>query len=222
MSQGVKRNLIGTKINMLTIIDSEFRNKKTYYLCKCECGNEKWIRADSIVSEKQKSCGCLSKKTQFKHKDLTGSRFGRLTVVEKVGKKNNRYYYKCKCECGNVKIIEADLLISEKTKSCGCLISEIGKEQQKVALERYKEKYLVEATSLAAINREKTIKSNTSGVTGVTWDKKRNRWIAQIVFKGNNYHLGRYEHFEDAVKARKEAEEKFFKPILEKYNIEKH
>lgn len=216
MAQGVKRNLIGSKFNMLTIIDSEFRNKKTYYLCKCDCGNEKWIRADSVTSEKQKSCGCLSKKKQFKHKDLTGSKIGRLTVLEEVNKKDEKYYYKCKCDCGNIKVIEADLLTTEKTKSCGCLGTENALDKQKLAIEKFKEKYLVEGTSLASINREKPIKSNTSGITGVTWDKSKGKWMAQIVFKGKSYYLGRYEDKEEAVKARKEAEEKLHKEFLRK------
>ncbi|WP_195264571.1 AP2 domain-containing protein [Clostridium sp. 1001275B_160808_H3] len=216
MAQGVKRNLIGSKFNMLTIIDSEFRNKKTYYLCKCECGNEKWIRADSVTSEKQKSCGCLSKKKQFKHKDLTGNKIGRLTVLEEVNKKVEKYYYKCKCDCGNIKVIEADLLTTEKTKSCGCLGTENALNKQKIALGKYREKYLLEGTSLANISREKPIKSNTSGITGVTWDKSKGKWMAQIVFKGKSYYLGRYENKEDAVKARKEAEEKLHKEFLRK------
>lgn len=216
MAQGVKRNLIGSKFNMLTIIDSEFRNKKTYYLCKCDCGNEKWIRADSVTSEKQKSCGCLSKKKQFKHKDLTGSKIGRLTVLEEVNKKDEKYYYKCKCDCGNIKVIEADLLTTEKTKSCGCLGTENALDKQKLAIEKFKEKYLVEGTSLASINREKPIKSNTSGITGVTWDKSKGKWMAQVVFKGKSYYLGRYEDKEEAVKARKEAEEKLHKEFLRK------
>ena len=216
MSRGVKRNLMGTKINMLTIIDSERRNKKTYYLCKCECGNQKWIRVDSVTSEIQKSCGCLRKKTEFKHKDLTGARIGRLTVLEEVKKENNKYYYRCQCECGNIKIIEADLLTTKKTRSCGCFGIENALDKQKLALEKFKEKYLVGGTSLASINREKPIKSNTSGVTGVTWDKSKEKWMAQIIFKGKSYHLGRYEKFEDAVKARKEAEEKLHKEFLRK------
>lgn len=51
---------------------------------------------------------------------------------------------------------------------------------------------------------------NTSGVTGVTWDKNRNKWIAQIHINNKNIHLGRFISFEDAVKARKKAEEKYF------------
>ena len=60
-------------------------------------------------------------------------------------------------------------------------------------------------------NMNKSIlSSNTSGVTGVTFDKNKNKWMAQIGYKGKNIYLGRYTNFEDAVNARKEAEEKYF------------
>lgn len=52
--------------------------------------------------------------------------------------------------------------------------------------------------------------TNTSGVTGVTWDKQRSKWAAQIVYKNKNHHLGRFNDFDDAVKARKDAEIKFY------------
>lgn len=51
---------------------------------------------------------------------------------------------------------------------------------------------------------------NTSGVTGVSYDQSRNKWTAQIGYKGKIIHLGRFTNFNDAVKARKEAEEKYF------------
>ncbi len=49
-------------------------------------------------------------------------------------------------------------------------------------------------------------KKNTSGVTGVTWDKSNNRWIAQIVIDGRHKKLGRFTDFSKAVDARKNAE----------------
>lgn len=70
------------------------------------------------------------------------------------------------------------------------------------------------------LNSKKS-KNNTSGVKGVGWDSSRGKWRAQITFKGKNYGLGSYSTKEEAIRARKEAEEKLFKPILEKYNYEK-
>ena len=37
--------------------------------------------------------------------DLIGKRFGKLTVIEFYEKRNNRYYWKCKCDCGKETIV---------------------------------------------------------------------------------------------------------------------
>lgn len=48
--------------NRLTVIKHiGHLNKRTTYLCKCSCGNEKEIRADMLKTGKIKSCGCLNK-----------------------------------------------------------------------------------------------------------------------------------------------------------------
>ena len=63
-------------------------------------------------------------------KDITGQRFGELTVLglhhKKPRYKKNgaihsyRLYYECKCDCGNMCIVNRDELLHGKTKSCGC------------------------------------------------------------------------------------------------------
>lgn len=56
--------------------------------------------------------------------DLTGKRFGDLTVIgldgvrEKYGKK--RTYWLCRCDCGKEKVILGNTLVSGLNKSCGC------------------------------------------------------------------------------------------------------
>lgn len=53
--------------------------------------------------------------------DLTGERFGRLTVVERAENKNGCTMWKCKCDCGNEIMVDASCLKRGFTKSCGCL-----------------------------------------------------------------------------------------------------
>lgn len=53
-------------------------------------------------------------------------------------------------------------------------------------------------------------KKNSSGVTGVSFDSKRQKWIAQITFQRVNHLLGRFDSKEDAVKARLKAEQEYF------------
>lgn len=51
--------------------------------------------------------------------------------------------------------------------------------------------------------------NNTSGVTGVSYSRTEDRWIAHISIN-NEKHQKRFVNFEDAVKQRKEWEEKYF------------
>lgn len=154
--------------------------------------------------------------------DITGQRFERLTVISHEGRSANGHtQWKCKCDCGNEIVTIYQSLKKGCTKSCGCLRSELASERYKEiilkAYESNKKNDFKEGTSLCRL-KNFALKNNTSGVKGVTWDKNRDQWLAQIVFKNHYYNLGRYYNFEDAVKARKAAEEKYFEPILDKYS----
>ena len=57
--------------------------------------------------------------------DLTGQRFGGLTVIGFAKKSNDRQYmWKCRCDCGNEIVIRSHSLRSGNTRSCGCLQKE--------------------------------------------------------------------------------------------------
>lgn len=56
--------------------------------------------------------------------DLTGKKFGKLTVIHREDNKNGKPMWLCQCECGNRKIIAGSHLREGVTKSCGCLYSE--------------------------------------------------------------------------------------------------
>lgn len=53
--------------------------------------------------------------------DLTGLNFGRWTVLDFSHNVDCRYYWKCKCRCGSIKLVLGDTLRSGKSLSCGCL-----------------------------------------------------------------------------------------------------
>jgi hypothetical protein len=55
-------------------------------------------------------------------------------------------------------------------------------------------------------------KNNKSGVKGVRYCK--GKWIAYIFFNYKSIYLGTYDNKLDAVKARKEAEDIYFKPLF--------
>lgn len=53
--------------------------------------------------------------------DLTGRKFGRLTVISRAESKDKNSRWLCKCDCGNTTIVRAPNLKSGGTLSCGCL-----------------------------------------------------------------------------------------------------
>lgn len=55
--------------------------------------------------------------------DLTGQRFGKLTVIEYLGRKNHQNYWKCRCDCGNIVCCYHYNLTRGTSTSCGCLRS---------------------------------------------------------------------------------------------------
>lgn len=76
-----------------------------------------------------------------------------------------------------------------------------------------KKRVLVDGTCVDSL-KQKLSKNIKSGVKGVSWDKEREKWVAQIQLQGINYGLGRFEKLEDAVSARKKAEQELYEPII--------
>lgn len=66
------------------------------------------------------------------------------------------------------------------------------------------------ASQMENVRNRKKQKNNTSGRTGVSLDKKNNKWVAFIGHHHKHINLGHFINFEDAVKAREEAEDKYF------------
>jgi hypothetical protein len=52
--------------------------------------------------------------------DLTGQKFGRLTVIIAVGSRNGRRLWQCRCECGRKLIVTGSNLRTGNSNSCGC------------------------------------------------------------------------------------------------------
>ena len=134
VASGKRINLTGKRFGHLTVLgldDEKSKNGILVWRCQCDCGNTVAVRGGNLKSGNVKSCGCNNyrKTTQ---KDLTGRKFGRLTVIEKSGKKDNRITWRCKCECGKEKIVPGAYLISGRTKSCGCLYAENRKKPKRI------------------------------------------------------------------------------------------
>lgn len=203
----IRVDLTGKKFNMLTVI-KELGNNKV--LCKCDCGSEKVINKDNVKSGKVLSCGCLLRQKGRRRLDLqkntVGQRFGNLVVLEELG--NGRVL--CQCDCGKSKNINKGHLLNGDITSCGCV--------QKSRPAKAKEGYLVNNTYIATIRSGKPSKRSTTGIKGVYWSKTKNKYQAAIRCQGINHELGYFNSLAEAVAARVEAEEKYFKPLIDDFN----
>lgn len=127
---GRAQDLAGQTYNYLTCLfrvsppkNRHEKNIGTWWLCKCKCGNEVMAKASDITNNRSKSCGCYQKETlhTLNFKDLTGTKFGKLTVLGYEYNENNILRWICQCECGNITRVSTGNLTSGMTKSCGCL-----------------------------------------------------------------------------------------------------
>jgi len=126
----LRKSYYGEKYGKLTIIDERELLSAEKALCKCECGNEKYISVNKVVHGETKSCGCLrfegTKNSDKRVKDIVGQTFGRLTVISllpKIEGKGRKWL--CLCSCGNYTKVETCSLSGGKTRSCGCLSKEV-------------------------------------------------------------------------------------------------
>ena len=127
-------NLTGQTFGRLTVIGPD-PNKKRYWLCRCVCGNTLSTFSGNLTRGLTKSCGCLNKELASERNlmDLTGKKFGRLTVIERSpdNSKNGQPKWICKCDCGKITTVGGWNLRSGQTRSCGCLSKEVSGERIK-------------------------------------------------------------------------------------------
>lgn len=144
--------------------------------------------------------------------DLKDRVFGKLTVIEATTKrvpKSGAVIWRCRCECGNIVEISSNNLTSSNSKSCGCM-----KDIDNALVVR--EKFSIENTNVLNLTTA-TYKNNTSGYKGVYRNKSINKWQAYINVNLKRVCLGSFDLLEDAIAARKKAEELYHKPIIDTF-----
>lgn len=117
---------IGQKIERWTIIGDPVPDQKgeKKWLCRCECGTERYVLERSLRYGGSKSCGCLRKEQAEKAisiSDIEGRIFGELTVLHKAEnqRKNGGTWWTCRCSCGNLYDVPASLLVTGRRTRCG-------------------------------------------------------------------------------------------------------
>lgn len=199
---------VGDKINYWTIININPPPEHRYHiLCRCVCGNEKWVSRSALRRGESKSCGCQKHRNRKKYILKPGDKVGYWTILSNDGDK-----FRCRCICGAERVIKHNILKNGRSLSCGCRRSDHQVQKQKEGRElgqkisREVQKYGL-SVMYAGFGRRKNKNSGT-GITGVSaWGDK---YRAYITVDRKQIHLGTFKKLEDAVKARRNAEEHYF------------
>lgn len=202
---------IGDVFGRLRVISEAFPNKDGHYRvrCLCECGNESDVTTRQLHLSMVVSCGCKRLEGQYKHgmydtrpMSIYGHMKRRCTTpkeahYEDYGGRGISYDPKWETFEGFWEDMGegySDELELDRIDPNGNYCKENC---------RWVDKYM------QAFNTRKR-KDNTSGKSGVYLNSRSGKWCAKISFEGRQISLGTYVSFEDAVKAREEAELKYY------------
>lgn len=227
----IPENMIGNKYNMLKVLSLDEKTTKLksrkYLICQCDCGKIKSIRADAIG--KIKSCGCIQRKIvseycknnykKYNEYDMDSEEYG-IGYTSK-GEKfifDKEDYNKIKKYCWHVgkngylcaqydnkQYLMHRIIMEEYIKSSKDVVDHI----QHNKLDNRKKYLRIVSYSENNMNKFK-LKNNTSGNTGISWAKEKQKWEVYIGINNKYIHLGRYDNYDDALNVRKEAEKKYF------------
>ncbi len=114
----------GMQFGQLTVLSDSGERDQNYIVwnCRCSCGREVRYSSRDLLRRKVQDCGCLSN-VPHTMQDLTGQRFGKLTVLYPTEKRadHGSVVWHTVCDCGREKDVSARRLIRGEVRSCGCL-----------------------------------------------------------------------------------------------------
>lgn len=158
---------------------------------------------------------CMNCPASFRaktHIDMHGKEFPGLIVLRREGEwRGIKTLWRCKCRaCGKECVVAQRKLKSYK--SCGCL----SEKERKNGMDFNKTLYKNGTNYPSILPTRKKNKNNRSGVRGVCKGVCK-KYRSYINFQGRQIRLGEYDDLEDAIRARKEAEEKYYKPAIDNF-----
>lgn len=223
-----KYDLTGQTYGRLTVLrqaeDIVYNNHHyTAWWCKCSCGNpnEVLARGKDLKDGFKQSCGCLPRERLKKYNeyDLSGD-FGRGWT-----NKGEEFWFDKD---------DYDLIKDYcwHTASNGYFIAKFGKKHITISrlimgvldedwteivvdhingniMDNRRGNLRIGTPSNNSMNSSKN-KNNTSGVVGVYKIQRTGKWKSKIILNRKQIDLGNFDNFDDAVAARKAAEEKYF------------
>lgn len=225
----IRDDLTGQKFGKLTVIEQAedyvvpSGQHFTRWKCRCECGNISYPITSSLKSGKTQSCGCLG----LEKRTSARKRYNEYYIIDNYVVFNtyngesflidyedlDKVKEHCWCNDGrgyfvshiNRKRVSLHRLIMDCPK--GKVVDHIHGSESRY--DNRKSNLRIVTASQNAMNK-KIPSNNSSGTVGVYWEEKCNKWRARIFAYGDKIDLGYYTNKDDAIKARREGEDKYF------------
>ena len=207
--------------------------------CICECGSDKIITIDgnSLRHGLTKSCGCLKiertieANKKYNRYDISGE-FG----IGWTSNTNREFYFDledydkikdyCWCEViSTTGMHRLSARVNDRSTYMHVLLGFKNFDHIDRNELNNRKSNLRQCTHEENSRNNKLYKNNSSGITGVHWSKKENKWIARIVINTKLKRVGCFTDKDDAIRARLQAELKYYKEfapqrhLFEEYGI---
>lgn len=213
----LRRDWTGVKQGKLTI-ESRAEDKITSsgskairWNCVCECGSSVVLRSSALASGSS-HCGCVVVQRKIKHghtvnEEHTPTFTSWHAMIQRCRNPNNHAYPEYGAK---------GIAFQESWSSFENFLEDMGLRPEGTSLNRingakiYSKETCEWATLAVQAYDQKKRVTNKSGKTGVAWDKRLSKWEAYISVEKKKISLGLYVDLQDAIKAREEAELKYY------------
>lgn len=211
-------SIVGKRFGRLTVASLQWNGtqKRNYALCQCDCGESKLINISNLRKGATTSCGCYHKEQAKKALLTHGLSKTRI----------HKEWRGIKGRCNKITTSHYDryggrgILLCDEWNDDFMAFYEWSMQngyQNNFTIDRidndgdYRPSNCRWVPHIINTHNRGMFSTNTSGCTGVTWDRDKKLWRSNIMVNGKNIYLGRYKDFGEAVKARKKGEEIYFK-----------
>lgn len=209
-----KIDLTGQIFGRLTVIKEVDRNKygQSMWECLCDCKNTTIVQGGSLHSGNTQSCGCLRKEkikeSLIKHGMCKTSTYNAwVGILQRCNNPRNQDYH----NYGGRGIAVCDRWLKFEN-----FISDMGLKPTGLTIDRINNNlgYFKEncryASSIEQNRNRRVQKNNTTGKTGVHWNKQCQKYRVIITANNKQHHIGLFAKLEEAKIARKQAEQKYW------------
>ena len=203
-------HLEGQRFGRLVVVSVRGRGKDHHvsWECLCDCGKRSIVRSSSLMSGQTKSCGCFQIEKATSHNGRHRPEYNTwATMLQRCMNPNNPSYK----DYGGRGITVCDDWLKFEN-----FFRDMGKRPTpKHSIDRkenggnYEPGNCRWATNTEQAMNKRTLKRNSTGITGVCFDKKGRKFRAYIYSGEARKHLGFFNTIEEATQARRKGEIEF-------------